>query len=116
MMAGTKLFLTHGGPSSLGIAPCIRTVLSSSNADYLRLLDSDRLGQVAREINVETLGHSQPVGHQLERNNVEQTLQNIAGLGNLDTLSLISREFGVTSVADDNRSARSSNDYSMLAL
>ena len=111
-MTSIRPVLTHGDPSSLGIARCFLTSIVSVQFRSWpdRLLDSDRLGQIAREVNVETLRHSQPVSHQLERNDVEQTLENIAGLGDLDTLGLLSGEFGVTSVADDNGSTRTGND------
>lgn len=77
------------------------------------LLDCDGLGQVAREIDIETFRHGQPVGHQLKGNNVEQTLQNVACLRHLDTLSLVWRELGVAGVADDNGSASTGNDCSI---
>ena len=38
------------------------------------LLDSDRLSQVAREVNVQALSNSEPVGNQLQRNDVQETL------------------------------------------
>ena len=41
---------------------------------HIPLLDRDRLGKVTREVNIQTLSHREPVSHELERNNVEQTL------------------------------------------
>lgn len=77
----------------------------------LPLLDCDRLGQVAREIDVETLQDGQPVGNELERDNVQETLEAVDRLRNLDRLGLRSLEFLVTGVADDNGPAATSNDY-----
>lgn len=75
------------------------------------LLDSHRLGQVAREINVETLHDSQPVGNQLQRNDVEETLQAVDSLGNLDLLGLVGCELLIAGVADDNGLATTSSNY-----
>jgi hypothetical protein len=75
------------------------------------LLDSDRLGQVTREVDVETLQNSQPVGDELQRDDVQDTLQAVDRLGDLDTLSIGGLELLVVGVADDNGLAASGNDW-----
>ena len=75
-----------------------------------RLLDSDRLGQVTREVDVEALEDSQPVGDQLERNDVEDALQDVDGLGDLDPLAVGVLELLVVLVADDDWPATTSSD------
>lgn len=77
------------------------------------LLDSDRLGQVTREIDVESLHNSKPVSDQLQRNDIEDTLEGVDRLGDLNLLSLASLELLVTRVADDNGLSAASNDYSL---
>lgn len=72
-----------------------------------RLLDSHGLGQVTGEVDVETFHHSQPVGNQLQRDDVQETLQNIHSLGDLDRLGLAGAELAVAGVADDNGLATS---------
>jgi len=74
------------------------------------LLDSDTLGQVSGEVDVQALSNGQPVGHELKRNDVEQTLQNINGLGNLNLVGLVTRELAVALAANDNGAALASND------
>ena len=75
------------------------------------LLDGNRLGKVAREVDVETLQDGKPVGNELERNDVQETLENVDGLGNLDLQSLAGIELLVTRVADDDGFAITGNDY-----
>lgn len=70
-----------------------------------RLLDGHRLGQVTGEVNVKTLHDRQPVGNQLQGNDVQETLQDVDRLGDLDGLCLAAAELVVPSVADDNRLA-----------
>lgn len=74
------------------------------------LLDSHGLGQVTGEVNVETLHDSQPVGNQLQRDNVEETLQAVDGLGDLDLLGLVGLELLVAGVADDDGLATTGSD------
>lgn len=74
------------------------------------LLNSDRLGQVAREIDVETLHDSQPVGDELQGNDVEDALEHVDGVGYLDLLSLGGLELLVAWVADDDGLATTSDD------
>lgn len=76
------------------------------------LLDSDRLGQVSGEVNVETLENGQPVGNQLQRNDVQDSLQAVNGLGDLDLESIRGLELLVTRVADDDGLATTGNDCS----
>lgn len=66
------------------------------------LLDSDRLGQVTREVNVKVLHHGQPVGNQLQGDDVQDTLQDVDRLGDLNRLGLAVVELLVIGVADDN--------------
>jgi hypothetical protein len=80
------------------------------------LLDSDRLSQVAGEIDVHTLGNCKPVGHELERDNVKETLQTIDSLRNLDLFGLASCKFLVVWIADNNGPTATSNDCKILAL
>lgn len=70
-----------------------------------RLLDGHRLGQVTGEVNVETLHDRQPVGNQLQGNDIQETLQDVDRLGDLDRLSLAAAEFVISRVADDDRLA-----------
>lgn len=74
------------------------------------LLDSHRLGQVAREIHVEALEDSEPVGDELQRNDVEETLEAVHSLGDLNLLGLGCLKLLVAGVADDNGLAASGND------
>lgn len=74
------------------------------------LLDGDRLGKVAREVDVETLQDGEPVGNQLEGDDVQETLENVDRLGDLDLQSLAGLELVVARVADDNGLAITSND------
>lgn len=74
------------------------------------LLDSDRLGQVPGEIDVEALADREPVGHELQRNDVEETLEGINSLRDLDLLDLVGREFWVVLVADDDGVTLASDD------
>src|ERR1700712_3880533 len=41
------------------------------------LLDGNGLGQVSWEIDVESLGHGKPVRHELQWNNIDQTLERV---------------------------------------
>lgn len=75
------------------------------------LLDRDGFGQVAREVDVKTLHHGQPVGNELQGNNVQNTLQDVDGLGDLNRLGLRGLELGVARVADDNGLATTRHNY-----
>lgn len=74
------------------------------------LLHRNRLSQVTWEINIQTLSNGKPVGHQLERDDVEKTLEAIDGLWDFDFLGLAGFEFFVVGVADDDWFARTSDD------
>ena len=74
------------------------------------LLDCHRLGQVAREVDVEALHHGEPVGDELQRDDVEDALQDVDRLGDLYALRLGRLEFLVALVADDDRPASSGGD------
>lgn len=75
------------------------------------LLDGHRLGQVAREVHVETLEDGQPVGNELKRNDVEKALQAVDRLGHFDLGGVRRLELLVAGVADDNGLATTSNNY-----
>jgi hypothetical protein len=84
--------------------------MTTSQTTVTSLLDSDRLGQVTREINVETLKNGKPVGNELKRDDVEETLKNVDGLGDLDLLSLGRLELLIVGVADDDGLTTTSNN------
>lgn len=84
--------------------------MTTSQNTATSLLDSDRLGQVTGEVNVKTLENSEPVGNELERDDVEETLEDVDGLGDLDLLSLGSLELLIVRVADDDGLTTTSND------
>lgn len=75
-----------------------------------RSLDRHRLGEVTREINVQALHDGEPVGDQLQRDDVENALQDVDRLGDLDLLGLASLELFVLFVADDDGLATASNN------
>ena len=77
----------------------------------LSLLNSDTLGQVTREIDVETLGDGHPVGQELERDDIEKTLETVDGAGDFDSFDLVGWELGLTLVADDDWTASTCDDY-----
>lgn len=70
-----------------------------------RLLHRHRFGQVSWEIHVEPFADSKPVGDQLERNHVQQTLQAIYRLGYLNSVRFLSGELRVVRIAEDNWAA-----------
>ena len=74
------------------------------------LLDRHRLGQVTREVDIEALEHGKPVGNELQRDDVENTLQDVDRLGDLNLLRLVVRELLVSGVADDDGLAAAGND------
>ena len=73
------------------------------------LLDRHALGQVTRKVDVETLCNGEPVGHELERDDIEQALEDIDCLWDLDLVRLIGGELGVLLVADDDWAALARN-------
>ena len=84
--------------------------INHSSSSVCRLFDSDRLGKVTWEVDVQTFRNSEPVGHELKRDDVDQTLQAVDGLWNLDLVGLVTWELGVTGVADDDWPTLASND------
>ena len=76
-----------------------------------RLLHSDRLREVAREINIKTFTDGEPVSNQLQWDNVEKTLEAINSLGDLDLFCLGGRKLGVIVIADNDWTTTSGNDY-----
>lgn len=76
----------------------------------LHSLDSDRLGKVTREVYVEALENGKPVGNELQGNDVQNALEDINSLGDLNLLGLRGLELLITTVADDNGLAATSND------
>ena len=63
---------------------CVIRRQKESEPPHQVLLDGDRLGQVTREINVKTLKDGQPVSNELQRDNVEETLEAVNRLGDLN--------------------------------
>lgn len=76
-----------------------------------KLLHSDRLREIAREINIEAFTDSEPVGNQLQWDDVEKTLEAIDSLGDLDLFCLGGGKLGVIVVADNDWTTTSGNDY-----
>uniref|UniRef100_A0A1Y1KBS7 Uncharacterized protein n=1 Tax=Photinus pyralis TaxID=7054 RepID=A0A1Y1KBS7_PHOPY len=97
-----------------GDTPARHISMANTRIDVLSfvycLLDSNRLGQVAREINIETLKNSQPVSNQLQGNDVEKTLKAINSLRDLDLLSFRVLKLGIVRVAKDDGFAFTCND------
>ena len=98
-----------------GFPPISHSLIISNKQEHAPyplnpLLHRDGLGQVTREIDVQALSDCEPIGHQLERDDVQEALQAIDGLGDLDLLGLPSLELLVVGIADNNRSASTSND------
>lgn len=79
--------------------------------EWDRLLHGHRLGQVTREVNIETRADSKPISNELQRDNIEKTLEAVGSLGDFDLLGLSRREFRIVVVADDNRTTSSGDDY-----
>jgi hypothetical protein len=80
-------------------------LISQTKQQAASLFDSDTLGQVSGEINIQSFSNGKPVGHQLQWNHVDETLQAINVLRNLDLVNLIAQEFRICSVANDDWSA-----------
>ena len=75
-----------------------------------RSLYGDRLGQVPGEVDVQTLHDGQPVGNELERDDVEDTLETVNRLGYLNFQGLAGLEFVIVDVADDDGLATTSSN------
>lgn len=80
------------------------------------LFHRHRLRQVARKIYVKTFAHGEPVRYELQGNHIEESLKAVDGLGNLDFLGFLCREFLVVGIADYNGSAASGNDCFALLV
>ena len=52
------------------------------------LLNRDRFSQIPWEVHVKTLSDSKPVSDQLERNDIQKTLQDVNRLGYFNSLRL----------------------------
>lgn len=76
----------------------------------LTLLYSDRLGKIAREIDVEAFSHSEPIRHELERDDVKKPLKGINRAGYLDSLGLRRWKLLVTLGANDYGTAFASDN------
>ena len=74
------------------------------------LLDSDGLGQVAGKVDIETLENGQPVGNELQGDDVEEALKTVHCLGDLNLLRIRSLELWVIRVANDNGLATTGNN------
>jgi hypothetical protein len=93
------------------MCPLFQTFRHSLHAHHPgHLLDGDGLGKVAREVHVKAFQHSKPVGNELQRDDVEDALEDINGAGNLNLKGLAGLEFLVAGIADDNGLATTSND------
>lgn len=79
------------------------------------LLDSDGLSEVPREVNVQILSNREPVGDELQRNDVEETLENVDGLGDLNLLASLVRESLITLIADNNGTTAAGNDCNCVS-
>lgn len=93
---------------------CPRSMISTYHAwmmgEIVRdLFNSDRFCEVAREINVESLSDSKPIGNKLQWNNVEKTLQTVDGPWDLNLFGLGGRELWVVMVTNHNRATAASN-------
>lgn len=75
------------------------------------LFNSDTLGQVSWEIDVEALGNGHPVGHELERNDVEKTLETVDGSWDFDSFDFVGWELCLALVADDDWTTSTCDDY-----
>ena len=73
-------------------------------------LHGNGFGKIAREVDVESLANSEPIGDELERDDVEKTLETVNSLGHLNLLGLCGREFGIVGIADDNGATATGND------
>ncbi|KXT02277.1 hypothetical protein AC579_8322 [Pseudocercospora musae] len=74
------------------------------------LLDSDRFGQISWEVDVQAFSDSQPVGHELEWDDVEETLEDVDGVWDFDLVGLVAWELLVVGVADDDWASLACND------
>jgi hypothetical protein len=88
-----------------------RSLFIHLSVSFPFLLHRHGLGQVAREVHVQALQDSQPIGNQLQRDDIEDALQNVDGLGDLNLLGLRGLEPDVAGVADDNGLAATSDDW-----
>jgi hypothetical protein len=75
-----------------------------------QLLHCDALGQVPREVHIKALHHCQPVGDQLQRDDIEDALQDIDGLGDFDAQALARIELLIVGIADNDWLAAACND------
>lgn len=80
-----------------------------------RLLHSHTLCQVSWEVNVEVFCDGEPVGDELQRNDVEDALQAVDRLGDLDLFAVLVLKLFVALVANDNRAASTCNDYNSVS-
>lgn len=95
---------------STSLSPFCHPKTNDYPSSKVCLLDSDGLGQVPREIDVKTLSNGQPVSHELQRDDVEETLEEVVGVGDLDLVGLLARELLVVGVADDDGAALAGDD------
>lgn len=77
---------------------------------YSHLLHSNTLSQISWEVDIQSLGDGKPIGHELERNDIQETLKTIDSLGNFDLFRLTLLELLVIGIADDNRLAGTCDD------
>lgn len=85
------------------------------NETSKRLLDSDRLGQVSREVDVTPIPDSEVIAEELERDDVQQTLQTVHRLGNTDR-PRVGRDRLITLIAQNDRRSLPGGDLGEGAL
>lgn len=67
------------------------------------------------EVDIEVLSDSHPVSHQLQRDDVQKSLENIDSLGQLNLLAGLVSEFLVIFVADDDWSSTTGNNWNHVS-
>lgn len=80
------------------------------------LLNGDRLCQVTWEVDIQTLGDGEPVCHQLERDDVEKTLEAVDRLWDLNLLGFAIGKLLIVGVADDNWLSGAGNDCENVSI
>ncbi|QBM86973.1 hypothetical protein METSCH_B01660 [Metschnikowia aff. pulcherrima] len=90
------------------IMALIKYGINSTDVTLLELFNSNRLGQVAGEVHINASVDSQPVTHQLQRNNVQQTLQAVNSQWHMQGSVGFATHHVISLIADDNRPSVSS--------
>ena len=74
------------------------------------LLHSDRFRQISREIHIETLSDGEPVGDELEGDDIKQPLETVHCSRDLDLFGLLRGKLGVVGIANNNWTTITSDD------